>query len=204
MKVYYIRCKIVFVNIWNIRRGSIAILDALEPVVLAFAIFMIVYLFLVQPHKVDGRSMYPNFEDQEYILTDKITYSRSLPKRGDVIVFHAPPPFTDDFLKRIVGMPGETIELRSGFVYINGKKLDEVYLPTDFVTTEKQFLRESVPYVVPAGYYMVFGDNRSFSSDSREWGPIAENAIVGKAWLRYWPLSKFGFIPHQQYSTPIQ
>ncbi|KKU56542.1 signal peptidase I [Candidatus Amesbacteria bacterium RIFCSPLOWO2_02_FULL_48_11] len=183
------------------KRGNIAILDALEPVVLAFAVFMMVYLFLFQPHKVDGRSMYPNFHDKEYILTDKVTYRKSDPKRGDVIVFHAPPPYDSDFIKRIVGMPGETILVREGLVYINGQKLEEIYLPKNFVTSEKAFLREGVPYRIPDDYYIVFGDNRSFSSDSREWGPISKKAVVGKAWVRYWPLDKIGLVPHQQYSS---
>lgn len=178
------------------KRGSIVILDALEPVVLAFAIFMMVYLFLFQPHKVDGRSMFPNYHDKEYILTDKITYRKDDPKRGDVVVFHAPPPYDSDFIKRVVGMPGETIMVKGGSVYINGTKLPEPYLPNSYVTSEKAFLREGVPYQIPEGYYMVFGDNRNFSSDSREWGPVSKKAIVGKAWFRYWPPDRIGSLTH--------
>jgi signal peptidase I len=180
-------------------RGNIAILDALQPVVMAFAIFMMIYMFLAQPHKVDGRSMYPNFEDQEYILTDKITYRKSDPIRGDVIVFHAPPPYDSDFIKRIIGMPGETIMLQGGYVYINGTRLEEIYLPSEYSTGEKSFLRDGVPYKIPENYYIVMGDNRSFSSDSREWGPISRNAIVGKAWFRYWPVNRLGLVPHERY-----
>ncbi len=183
------------------RRGSIAILDALEPVVVAFAIFMMVYLFLFQPHKVDGRSMYPNFYDKEYILTDKVSYQRGDPRRGDVVVFHAPPPYDSDFIKRIIGMPGESIMVKGGKIFLNGSMLDEEYLPGDYVTTEKSFLREGVPYTIPIGYYMVFGDNRSFSSDSREWGPISRKSIVGKAWIRYWPINRIGITPHQTYTN---
>jgi len=184
---------------WGLRKGAIALLDALEPVVLAFAIFMMVYLFLFQPHKVDGRSMYPNLHDREYLLTDKITYRRHAPERGDVVVFHAPPPYNSDFIKRIVGLPGETIVVQGGFVFINGKRLEELYLPGDYTTTEKAFLREGIPYQIPQGYYIVLGDNRDFSSDSREWGPIAESAIVGKATLRYWPLSRLGLVTHDRF-----
>src|SRR3989344_1393801 len=184
----------------KLRRGAIAILDALEPVVLAFAIFMMVYLFLFQPHRVDGNSMYPNFHNMEYILTDKISYQRGDPSRGDVIVFHAPPPYTSDFIKRVIGLPGETIMVKSGRVYINGKMLNEVYLPEDYTTNEKSFLREGVPYKIPVGYYMVFGDNRGFSSDSREWGPIAKKAIVGKASFRYWPVDRFGVVQLYNYT----
>lgn len=182
------------------RKGSIAILDALEPVVLAFAVFMMVYLFLFQPHKVDGNSMVPNFQNMEYILTDKITYQRRLPRRGEIVVFHAPPPYNSDFIKRIVGLPGESIKVDKGRVYIDGTMLNEVYLPQTYQTSEKSFLREGVPYKIPDGFYMVLGDNRGFSSDSREWGPIAKKAIVGKASFRYWPPSRMGFIPAQEYT----
>jgi signal peptidase I len=183
-------------------RSGIAILDALQPVVFAFAIFMIVYMFLFQPHKVDGNSMYPNFHNQEYILTDKISYKRGLPKRGDVVVFHAPPPNDADFIKRVVGVPGETIMIRDGRVYINNELLNEPYLAPTLATSQKSFLREAVPYTIPAGYYMVFGDNRNFSSDSREWGPVSVKSIVGKAGFRYWPVKSgvFGFIPQPKYS----
>ncbi len=176
------------------------ILDALQPVVMAFAIFMMIYLFLFQPHKVDGNSMYPNLHNMEYLLTDKISYRRGDPQRGDVIVFHAPPPNDADFIKRIIGLPGETIIVQSGRTYIDGQLLDEVYLPINLQTIEKSFLREGVPYPIPPGYYMVFGDNRNFSSDSREWGPVSRKAIVGKAYLRYWPPSRAGLIPHERYS----
>jgi signal peptidase I len=181
------------------QKGIAAIIDALQPIVMAFAIFMMVYLFLFQPHKVDGSSMYPNFHDKEFILTDKITYRRNSPARGDVVIFHAPPPYDSDFIKRIIGLPGETIMVKDGKVYINGEKLEESYIPPEFVTTEKAFLREDVPYAIPEGYYMVMGDNRGFSSDSREWGPVSLKAIVGKAWIRYWPVPKIGFIEHQKY-----
>ena len=168
------------------RRG-IAILDALQPVVMAFAIFMMVYMFLFQPHKVDGNSMYPTFHNSEYILTDKISFRKGVPQRGDVVVFHAPPPNNSDFIKRVIGLPGETIMVKGGLVFINGKQLIEEYIPVTTLTSEKSFLREGVPYPIPAGYYMVFGDNRNYSSDSREWGPVAKKAIIGKAAFRYWP-----------------
>jgi signal peptidase I len=180
------------------RRGAIAILDALEPVLMAFAIFMMVYLFLSQPHRVDGKSMYPNYDDSEFILTDKISYRRNDPKRGDVIVFHAPPPYNEDFIKRIIGLPGEVVMLKNGKVYINDVELKESYLP-GYVTTQRSFLRDEVPYKVPDDYYFVMGDNRGFSSDSREWGPVSKKSIVGKAWFRYWPLGKLGGLVTEDY-----
>lgn len=181
-------------------RSGIAILDALEPVVLAFAIFMMIYLLLAQPHKVDGNSMHPTFHNKEYILTDKISYRTRKPERGDVVVFHAPPPFASDFIKRVIALPGETVMLKEGKVFINGAMLDESYLPGGLATVEKSFLRNGVPYKVPEGFYIVFGDNRNFSSDGREWGPVKENAIVGKAWMTYWPLDRVRFIQHERYN----
>lgn len=177
-----------------------AILDALQPIVLAFAVIMMVYLFLFQPHKVDGSSMYPNFKNGDYILTEKITYRNSDPKRGDVVVFQAPPPAEADYIKRVIGLPGETIMVSKGHVYINGQLLSEPYLADTVVTSEKSFLRENVPYVIPPNYFMMFGDNRSFSSDSREFGPISKRAIVGRAAVRYWPFSTTGLIPKPTYS----
>lgn len=173
--------------------------DALQPVVMAFAVFMMIYLFLFQPHKVDGDSMYPNFHDREYILTDKVSYRKGDPQRGDVVVFHAPPPANSDYIKRVIGLPGETIMVKGGRVFINGQQLKEPYLPITFQTLEMSFLREGVPYPIPAGYYMMFGDNRNNSSDSRAIGPILKAAIVGKAWVRYWPAGRAGLIPHERY-----
>src|SRR5258706_1378835 len=148
-----------------------AILDALQPIVLAFAVIMMVYLFLFQPHKVDGSSMYPNFKNGDYILTEKISYAKNNPKRGDVVVFHAPPPNVADYIKRVIGLPGETIMVQNGRVFINGRLLDEPYLANTVITSEKDFMREGIPYVIPPDYFMMFGDNRSFSSDSRVFGP---------------------------------
>jgi len=176
------------------RRGIADIVDALQPVVMAFGIFMMVYVFLAQPHKVDGKSMMPNFHDQEFILTDKITYKSKEPQRQDVIIFHAPPPYDSDFIKRIIGLPGEKIMVSGGYVYINGKKLDEIYIPPEFRTSERSFLRENVEYQIPENYYFVMGDNRDGSSDSREWGPIERKAIVGRAIFRYWPPGRIGVI----------
>lgn len=183
-----------------LRRGFF-LLEMLQPVVLAFAVFMMVYLFLFQPHKVDGNSMYPRLHNQEYLLTDKLSYNTGNPKRGDVIVFHAPPPSTSDYIKRIIALPGETIMVSNGRVYVNGQLLPEDYLPKGLYTNEKSFLRNNVPYQVPPGYYMAFGDNRNFSSDSREFGPISRKSIVGKAFFRYWPITVAGLIPHENYST---
>lgn len=169
-------------------------LDIIETVVLALAIFVIVYLFLVQPHQVRGSSMYPNFHDGEYLLTDKLSYRLGEPDRGDVIVFKAPQNQEYDYIKRIIGLPGDKITIKDGQVYLNDQLNDEPYLPDDFSTSGGNYWREGTEIIIPEGEYLVLGDNRSHSSDSREWGTVPEENIIGKAWLRYWPFNKVGIV----------
>lgn len=171
------------------------LLDILQTIVLALAIFMIAYLFLFQPHLVKGQSMVPNFEDGEYLLTDKVTYRFGEPKRGDVIVFAAPPNKRDDYIKRIIGLPGEMIAIKNGDVYINDKILQEDYLPQSFATQPGAFLTEGTNYKLNPEEYIVIGDNRNHSSDSRTWGPIRKKDIVGRAWVVYWPPQKVRTVP---------
>jgi signal peptidase I len=169
-------------------------LDIIETVVLALAIFVLVYLFLVQPHQVRGNSMYPTFHDGEYLLTDKLSYRLGEPGRGDVIVFQAPQNQEYDYIKRIIGLPGDRVKIKNSQVYINGELLDESYLPEDFTTSGGSFLSEDEEVVIPEGEYLVLGDNRSHSSDSREWGDVPIENIIGKALFRYWPLNKLGLV----------
>lgn len=175
-------------------------LDIIETIVVSLAIFVVVYLFLFQPHQVRGNSMFPNYHDGEYILTDKISYRFGQPKRGDVIVFKAPRNEEVDYIKRIIGLPGEEVELQNGFVYINQTKLPEFYLADSTVTLSGTFLTNDASIKIPKGEYFVLGDNRDHSSDSREWGLVKREEIVGKAFLRYWPLPRFGIFPAVSYS----
>ena len=123
------------------------LLDIFETLVIALSIFLIVYLFLMQPHQVNGQSMIPNFESGDYVLTDKISYRLGEPKRGDVVVFHAPssancPQGTGcDFIKRIVGLPGESIEVKNSQLFVNSEPLDEVYIPNEFQTEAGNFTK---------------------------------------------------------------
>ncbi len=170
-------------------------LDFLETIVVSLAIFAVVYIFLFQPHQVDGRSMEPNFHNAEYILTDKISYRIHAPNRGDVVVFHSPQDERVDFIKRIIGVPGDTVKVEDGYVYLNGKKLEEPYLNDPGAVLSGRFMREGMTIDVPAGQYLVMGDNRNHSSDSREWGLVTTGGIVGRAFFRYWPVSEFGIVP---------
>ena len=156
----------------------------------SLAIFAVVYIFLFQPHQVDGKSMEPNFHNGEYILTDKISYRIHAPKRGDVVVFHSPQDERVDFIKRILGVPGDTIKVQSGYIYLNGTKIEEDYVNDPGQVLAGRFMRENNEIEIPPGQYFVMGDNRYQSSDSRFWGALDSRFIVGRAWLRLWPIAR--------------
>ncbi len=183
-----------------VRKFFVFLFDVLESIVVALAIFVVLYLFITQPHQVKGQSMDPNFANGQYILTDKISYHFTVPKRGDVIVFKSPANKEIDFIKRVIGLPGERVRLTDGSFYINGKKLEEKYIPPENFLYPGSFLRENVEITVPAGHLFVTGDNRPHSSDSREFGPIPYEDIVGRSFLRYWPFEDAGLIPKIHYS----
>ncbi len=176
------------------------LLDILEVVVFAFAIFLFLYLLVLQPHKIRGASMEPNFPDGEYLLTDKVTYRFSNPKRGDVIVFKPPVSPKEEFIKRIIALPGETISIKENKIFINKQLLDEEYIEYSLPTNSGSFLLEGEEFVVPENHYIAIGDNRPHSSDSRHWGPIEKGSITGRAWLVYWPLQSFGIVEKTNYS----
>lgn len=176
------------------------ILEFVQSIVLALSVFVLLYLFVAQPNEVKGNSMLPNFVSGEYLLTDKLTYQFGSPKRGDVVVFKAPPsePCSADeceYIKRIVGIPGDRVMVKDGSVYLNGALLDQFFLPSDFVTEPGSFSEEGLEREVPAGQYLCFGDNRSHSRDGREFGPIKKESIVGKAFFKYYPIGAIGLVP---------
>jgi signal peptidase I len=180
------------------------ILEFVQSIVLALSVFVLIYLFVAQPNEVKGNSMLPNFVNGEYLLTDKLTYQFSTPQRGDVIVFKAPPsePCAEDeceYIKRIIGVPGDKIKVEDGQVFLNGKLLDQKFLPVDFVTDPGAYCREGEEVIVPEGMYLPFGDNRSHSRDGREFGPIKKESIIGKAFFKYWPVSAVGLVPTTRY-----
>ena len=156
--------------------------EIVQTVLVSLAIFLFVYVFLVQPHRVKGESMMPNFHDGELVLTEKVSYRLYTPQRGDVIVFRAPSSRNVDFIKRIIGLPGESIRLEDGSIFINGEKLIESY--------ETQSTIGTVEITLGQDQYYVLGDNRNASSDSRSFGPISRDSIRGRTWLVYWPIVK--------------
>ncbi|MFI5241103.1 MAG: signal peptidase I [Microgenomates group bacterium] len=169
-------------------------LDVLEVIVFAIGIFFFVYLLIMRPHKIKGQSMHPNFPDGEYLLTQRVSYYLGDPEKGDVVVFKPPISDEDEFIKRVVAMPGERVSVRAGKVYVNSELLKEDYL-VDIYTDDGNFLQEGQEFTVPEGQYFVMGDNRPHSSDSRSWGPITKKSMTGKAWLIYWPPKLAGFVP---------
>ncbi len=176
------------------------ILEFVQSIVLALSVFVLLYLFVVQPNEVNGNSMVPNFQNRERILTDKLSYQFGEPKRGDVVVFKAPTsePCSEnecEYIKRIIGVPGDRVMVSGGQVYLNGALLEQDFLPADFVTEAGSFAQEGMEVEVPEDSYLVFGDNRSHSRDGREFGPIPRKLILGKAFFRYWPLNVIGLLP---------
>ena len=162
-------------------------------VLIALVIFLAVH-FTLQSFKVKGDSMLPSLQSGQYLLINKVVYSFSSQHRGEVVVFHPPVNSEDVYIKRIIGLPGETIEITRGKVYINGEPLDEPYI-------EEEAVYDYPPYLIPPGHYFVLGDNRNGSSDSRRWGPVPEENIIGKAWLCYWPPGDWEIVPSYSLAT---
>jgi signal peptidase I len=163
--------------------------EVLETITLTILMFM-VFRFAVQNYRVDGHSMAPTLQDQQYILVDKAAYLFHPPQRGDIIVFAYPVDPTQDYVKRIIGIPGDRVQVdQNGVVSVNGVKLNEPYIsasPDPYAPTNM---------VLRADQYFVLGDNRGDSSDSRVWGPVPRQNIIGKASVVYWPLTALHFIP---------
>ncbi len=189
-----------------------AILDALQTLIISLSICVVIYLFVATPNQIDGQSMEPNFYSGEIILTNKLSewlgptpFGKSLGLdygRGDVVVFQK--PGYNDFLKRIIAVEGDTVQLKDGYVYINGEKLVEDYLPPATFTRAGSFIKENdEPKTVPTGRYFVMGDNRNNSHDSRyaDIGFVDRSWFKGKVILRYWPINKFTVISAGTYST---
>ena len=153
----------------------------------ALGLALVIIIFLYQPVKVEGTSMAPLLSDQERIFINKFVYRFEPIERGDVVVFWYPLDRSKSFIKRVVGLPGETIEIRSGHLYINGKELAEPYVPASYLDSSKY-----PPMVIPSDEYFVMGDHRDSSNDSRVFGPVPRQFIYGKAVFAYWPMDHFG------------
>jgi signal peptidase I len=156
-------------------------------VAVLFCFFLIT--FVAQAFRVQGTSMLPLLADSERIIVNKFVYRFRAIDRGDVVVFWYPKDPSVSFIKRVVGLPGDTVELRRGELLVNGRTVDERYVASGFRDEESH-----EPVVVAKGYYYVLGDHRTSSNDSRSWGEVPEKYIYGRAFFRFWPLSKLGLI----------
>jgi signal peptidase I len=166
--------------------------ELLEIALLVVTIYTFVNLSTVRAI-VEGPSMQPNFYTGQLIIVSRFIYYFASPARGDVIVLHDPEDPSEDFIKRVIGLPGELVQLKQGRVYINGALLDEPYI-TEFCDT-----CPDDSWKLDDQHYFILGDNRNHSLDSHRFGPIDRRLIVGQAWIRYWPLSDFAIIPHPAY-----
>ena len=150
---------------------------------------ILIVVFVVQPVRVEGTSMQPNLADQERIFVNKFVYHLSDIQRADVVVFWYPKDRSKSFIKRVIGLPGEVVEVRQGIVYVDGEPLHENYLLSEYVDYYSY-----PPVKVGWDSYFVMGDHRNSSNDSRHWGCVPASSIFGKAIFRYWPVSKMGVV----------
>lgn len=176
------------------------LLDAIQVIGISALTILILHVYVFQPNEVSGKSMYPYLEDKDRIITEKVTYRLNEPQRGDIVVFKYPLNKKEEFIKRIIALPNEELELKNSLITIyntnnpKGMIIEEKYLPTNTVTNGRAFLTEGKRVKVPANHYFVMGDNREGSSDSRQWGFITREDIVGRAVIRIWPANTFSLL----------
>lgn len=172
--------------------------DSTQILVLALGFLVLVYLFVASFSIVDGPSMESNFFTGDITIYEKITTTFGKLQRGDVIVFQS--STGKDFIKRIIGLPRDTVKIEGGRVYVNGKAITEGYLsPENKYVQAGSVLQEGLEITIPDGQYIVLGDNRRVSYDSRNMGPIEMNKIKGKVWTVFWPFERIGFVNHVRY-----
>jgi signal peptidase I len=177
--------------------------EVVETLVLTVVIFLGIQTFVAQPYKVQQTSMENTLLPEQYVLVDKLTPRWSPYARGDIVVFDPPESWSSagnvPFIKRVIGLPNDKVELKDGAVYVNDVELDEPYLyPNDgdpAEPTEPTVAGGQTEWIVPAGQLLVMGDHRRDSADSRTFGPIEISHVIGRAWLRYWPFDTFGVLP---------
>jgi len=194
------------------RRGLGCALEIVETLVLTLVIYLLIHNFIAQPFEVEQNSMVPTILEGEYVLIDKVSPRFSDYERGDIVVFNPPSGYSEGgvpFIKRVIGLPGDTVRLENGRVYVTAAggsavRLDEPYINTDINGRSEPTLPRdaegTTQWTVPTGSYFVMGDHRTVSQDSRTFGSITRDLIIGRAWLRYFPLNRIGFVQHPVYA----
>ncbi|WP_031515357.1 signal peptidase I [Desulfofalx alkaliphila] len=162
--------------------------ETIESIAIAVVLAIIIRMFIFEPFYIPSGSMEPTLMVNDRIIVSKVSYYFSEPQRGDVIVFKYPKDTSRNFVKRVIGMPGEVIEMRDNVLYVDGQGMPEEYLPAGVSYPDYG------PVDVPEGYYFMLGDNRNNSEDSRYWGLLPEELITGKSVAIYWPLDRLGLI----------
>ncbi len=187
------------------RRPAVGcLLEILETLVLTFLIFWVIQSFIAQPYRVQQESMMRTLEPDQYVLVDKLTPRFDTYKRGDIVVFNPPQNWVQEgsepYIKRVIGIGGDSIQLKDGDVYVNGTKIDEPYVYQENGKGQPTEALSGVDHwVVPQGQLFLMGDHRGNSADSREFGPVDLSAVIGRAWLRYWPLDTFSILQTPTY-----
>jgi signal peptidase I len=190
------------------RRSTFGCLfEVVETLVLTLVIFFVIQNFIAQPYQVQQQSMERTLEPGQYVLVDKLTPRWDSYSRGDVVVFNPPQTWTADptpFIKRVIGLPGDTVEVKEdGYVYVNGVNLHEQYLYANDAGVQEPTTAspDQNNWVIPEGQLFVMGDHRQKSADSRVFGPISISDVIGRAFLRYWPLSTLGILQTPSYPS---
>ncbi|MFA5359752.1 MAG: signal peptidase I [Patescibacteria group bacterium] len=185
-----------------VKNFFIYVFELVKVVAISLAIIIPVRYFLIQPFYVKGASMEPSFYDKEYLIIDEISYRFNTPERGDIIVFRYPRNPEEYFIKRIIGLPGEKVEIQDGSVYVYNKenplglKLEEPYLEAE----QKTYALSEEPVALSDSEYYVLGDNRNASKDSRSFGPVDKKLITGRVLLRGWPFNRVDVFSAPQYN----
>ena len=173
----------------GMRKNSIGLGLWLRDLFISVAASVLIITFLYQPVRVEGTSMLPRLEDSDRLFINKFVYHISAIERGDVVVFHYPRDPEKSYIKRVIGLPGDRLWIAQGQVWLNGKPLEEIYVPEVYRDT-----RSMADMIVPPDTYFMMGDHRSISSDSREFGPVERSLIYGKAVFIYWPAKDAGTV----------
>lgn len=185
------------------RQFFVSVLEVVEVALIAIGAVFLIRTFLVQPFLVSGASMVPSFANGDYLLIDELSYYFRAPQRGEVVVFRYPKDESTYFIKRVIGLPGDAVEIKEGKIFLTkkgdseGQLLSEKYLPSGVTTVTRPGGQSS--FSLEPNQYLVLGDNRSYSFDSRDWGVLEARDIVGVVRLRLWPFQGFTVFAAPQY-----
>jgi len=180
----------------------VSFFDFIKTIAVIVILAFVIRVFIIQPFIVEGESMEPTFKTKDYLITEKVSYRFRPPQRGEVVIFNPPDRSTENYIKRIIGLPGDQIEIKEGNIYVNKEKLIEPYLNSIDKTLVSQ--KEGYTTVLKDDEYFVMGDNRSHSRDSREIGSIPKQNVVSKVWFRLLPLDQISTFAATDYRSVPQ